>query len=54
MGAFSSDGKLIGMIVATVQPIQQIEGEIGPVLDSINPGTTSMYILSLGKYWHIE
>ena len=48
MGAFSPDGKLVGMVVAVVQPIQQIEGEVGPLLDSVNMDTTAMYILSLG------
>ena len=48
LGAFSPDGILVGMVVADVQDVQQLEGEIGPVLDSVHCDTTAMYILSLG------
>lgn len=49
MGAFSREGRLVGMVVADVQRLTVLEGEIGPVLDSVLTDTTSMYILSLGE-----
>ncbi len=49
LGAFSGDGRLVGMVVADVQGLSVLEGEIGPILDSVQTVTTSMYILSLGE-----
>ncbi len=49
MGAFSGDGRLVGMVVADVQRLSVLEGDIGPVLNSVQTDTTSMYILSLGE-----
>ncbi len=49
MGAFSREGRLVGMVVADVQKLSVLEEEIGPVLDSVHTDTTSMYILSLGE-----
>ncbi|XP_064390310.1 N-alpha-acetyltransferase 60-like [Halichondria panicea] len=56
MGAFSGDGRLVGMVVADVQRLSVLEGDIGPVLNSVQTDTTSMYILSLGvltEYRHL-
>lgn len=42
-------GQLVSMIVAELQPLQQVESEVGLILASATPSTTVMYIISLGE-----
>lgn len=37
------------MIVGELQPLAQVEGEVGPVLERAVGQTTVMYIISLGN-----
>lgn len=37
------------MIVGETQSLPSLEAEAGAVLESANPDTTAMYIVSLGK-----
>ena len=46
------DGQLVSMLVAEIQPLQQVESEVGLMLASATPSTTVMYIISLGECSH--
>ena len=50
MGSYTESGELKGMLVAELQPLNQLEGETGPVLESAPTDALAMYIISLGKH----
>ena len=41
---------LVGMVVAEVQGLDQLEGEGAVALERSEVNTTAMYIISLGQY----
>ena len=49
MGVFTGEGVLMGMLVAELQSLADLEGEMGPLLHKPAPHSNVMYILSLGK-----
>ena len=49
LGLFSGDGCLMGMLVAELQSLSDLESELGPLLHKPCPHSTVMYILSLGE-----
>ena len=49
LGLFTSDGRLMGMLVAELQSLSDLEAELGPVLLKPSAHSTVMYILSLGE-----
>ena len=48
LGLFTGDGSLMGMLVAELQSLSDLEAELGPLLHKPSPHSTVMYILSLG------
>lgn len=48
-GAFTRHGTLVGMLVAEFQPLAQVEGEAGALLECATADTTAVYIISLGE-----
>ena len=49
LGAFTSGGELLGMIIGELQPLGRLEGEVGVVLERSSPDTKALYIVSLGQ-----
>ena len=52
LGLFTGDGCLMGMLVAELQSLTDVEGDFGPLLNKPSPHATVMYILSLGNGNH--
>lgn len=48
LGLFTGDGSLMGMLVAELQSLSDLEAELGPLLHKPSPHSTVMYVLSLG------
>ena len=48
LGAWSGCG-LVGMVVGEIQPLGQLEDDVGVVLERSEVNTTVMYIISLGE-----
>lgn len=48
VAVFSHEQELVGMVIGEEQPLHQLEGEVGCVLDSSRPTSSIMYVISLG------